>query len=109
LALVNPGVSLAVALAACSSGDDGSSDGGAGRVTKSDIGEDWPLTVDGGHPRLRGRRRRDTADDGTTYAVSGIAGGMDKWRDIDPIWADAQGPYKKNIGPLIQRGLVLCE
>ena len=37
----------------------GGSDAGAGRVTKSDMGKDWPLTLDGGTLGLRRRRRRD--------------------------------------------------
>jgi hypothetical protein len=33
---------------------------------------------------------------------------MDQWPEIDAIWADASGGLKRNIGPLIDRGLKLC-
>jgi hypothetical protein len=45
----------------------------------------------------------------TTYAVNGLAEGSGKYANIDSIWADAPGGLKKNIGPLIDRGLQLCE
>ncbi len=43
--------------------------------------------------------------------MNGAARGMDEWPDIDPIWADdpdVKG-LKVNIGPLIERGLALCD
>jgi len=46
---------------------------------------------------------------GTDYAVNGVATTLN-YADIEPIWADDPSGVspKKNMGPLIQRGLRLC-
>jgi hypothetical protein len=42
------------------------------------------------------------------YAVNGLAKGQG-FKDIEPIWADdPETGLKKNIGPIIDRGLALC-
>ena len=51
---------------------------------------------------------------GKTYAVNGIARGHAKsrgWHDVDQIWKkDPEIPGARvNIGPLISRGLALCD
>lgn len=93
----------ALALAACSSPADGV------EVRRSDFGRAWPLTVTSGVLNCEGLAVTFTAN-GTTYAVNGFARQMDRWPDINPIWADAGIGlgYKKDIGPLIERGLELC-
>ena len=102
-------VVLIALLAVCVSGCSSSSSTGEA-VSRSDFGEDWPLTVDSGTLQCEGAGAVTfTTEDGTTYAVNGLASGMDRWPEIDSIWADAPGGLKKNIGPLIQRGLALCE
>jgi hypothetical protein len=110
------GISL-LALSACaSSGTDGASGGGTSHVSKADMGRQWPLTVDSGVLACSGSSGAGEvtfrAPDGTTYAVNGLAksGGN---ADIRPIWAPdrSMGPamgMKKNISPLIERGLRLC-
>ncbi len=52
--------------------------------------------------------------DGVTYAVNGLAIGRAEengWTDIDAIWVDDPSieGLKINIGPLLDRGLELCE
>jgi len=45
---------------------------------------------------------------GDVYAVNGLAKGQG-FKDIEPIWADdPETGSKKNIGPIIDRGLALC-
>lgn len=48
--------------------------------------------------------------DGTVYAVNGIAAGQD-FANIEPIWHDdpKDRGLKINLGPIIDRGLRLCE
>lgn len=49
---------------------------------------------------------------GTTYAVNGLAETLVRGQKIDPIWQDNEAlgeGFKKNIGPLLDRGLGLCE
>ncbi len=98
-------------LAACTS--SGGTDLGTNQqqVSSADFGNDWPLTVDSGVLACEGGAAVTfTAPDGTTYAVNGTARTVTDYPDIDPIWADTAGPLpKKNIGPLIDLGLALCE
>ncbi len=82
-----------------------------------DFGE-WPLTVKSGVLQceeeivssLVVQRVTFTTPDGVTYAVNGHA--LDAgYPDIKPIWKKEPGGYglRVNIGPLIDRGLRLCE
>lgn len=79
-------------------------------VSLSDFGQDWPLKVSGGI--LRCEDGAVTFTDGTTiYAVNGAAKDLGRGVDIDPIWAAEPSipGAKKNIGPLLDRGLGLCK
>lgn len=92
-------------------------------ISKGEMGKEWPLKVDAGVldctivGRLSGGDPIATVTftaKGKTYAVNGIAKGHAKkhgWRDVDEIWKkDPVAPgLKINIGPLISRGLALCE
>jgi Protein of unknown function (DUF2511) len=100
---------LVLVLASCGSSTDADGDGGGGlEVSRADFGRDWPLTVKSGTLNCEGAGAVTFTTNGTTYAVNGLASGMDQWPEIDAIWADASGGLKKNIGPLIDRGLKLC-
>ena len=66
------------------------------------------LTVDGGTLACEGAGAVTFTVGGTTYAVNGMASGNGQWPDIDPIWAKGSDTPKKDIGPLIDRGLQLC-
>lgn len=88
-----------------------------GLVTRDDLGDDWPLTVDFGAVDCR-----TTVIDGVTlqsvtfrvpnmqYALNGTAKTHSPFPDIDPIWADDPdvAGLKIGIGPLIERGLARC-
>lgn len=79
-------------------------------VSKSDYGDEWPLTVDHGTLRCEGASAVVfVAPDGTEYGVNGTA--LADYPEIDPIWAnDPSGVAPKvNIGPLITDGLELCD
>lgn len=89
-----------------------------GLVTRTDLGTEWPLTVDYGvvaceNKNAGGRALQIatfTSPDGTTYALNGTAKSHSDAANIDPIWTpdpDAQG-LKIGIGPLIERALKLC-
>ncbi|MDQ3802462.1 MAG: YebY family protein [Acidobacteriota bacterium] len=49
--------------------------------------------------------------DGRTYAVNGIARGTKKYREVEEIWLDNPSipGAKRDIGPIIERGLKLCK
>lgn len=91
---------------ACSGG------GGEGeKVTSDEFGSDWPLTVNEGYLNCEGAGAVTfTDEDGNTYAVNGTAQGSTDYPEIDEIWADSNNDFapKKNIGPLIDRGLEIC-
>lgn len=74
---------------------------------------DWPLTVESGTLKCEGSGgvgRVTIEVDGKTYAVNGSAKGDKANADITPIWAaDSTPGLKKDIGPLIQKGLSLCK
>src|SRR3712207_2618332 len=92
-------------LGACSGGGEGE------KVTADEFGSDWPLTVDEGHLNCEGAGAVTFTDpDGNTYAVNGTAQGATDYAEIDEIWADSSNDFapKKNIGPLIDRGLEIC-
>jgi len=102
------------AAAGCSSIDSSTGAGGT-EVSRGNMGDDWPLTVDKGTLACNGSGGVGevvfTAPDGTEYAVNGTAksGG---YKDIRPIWADDESlghGLKKDISPLIDKGLSLCE
>ena len=81
-------------------------------VSRADLGEEWPLTVEHGTLRCSGQRVTFEAPDGSVYAVNGSAAPVA--RDIAPIWAPSRDPVLRraggrvSIGPLIGLGLQLC-
>ena len=77
-------------------------------VTRSDLGEDFPLTVDKCELYCEGDMLFCYAD-GTTYALNGTA--RQKRPAIDPIWAqDPDNPEaKKSIDPLISIARKTCK
>ena len=110
-------IAAAVFLVACSgdssSGNTASGDSSSGNtaeVTRSELGEEWPLTVDAVSLRCEGSAVIAEVD-GTVYALNGTAKADDTLADITEIWAedDELGVgLRKNIGVLIDRGLELC-
>ena len=82
-------------------------------MTQEQLGREWPLTVDQGIVRCEGAGEVYFETGGTAYLVNGTAQGASDGPEIDPIWADdtsVQGfKAKINVGPIIDRGLELCE
>lgn len=100
---------MMLVLVACGGGGAGSeASAGSIEVSQSDFGSDWPLTVDSGTLACGGAGEVTFTANGTTYAVNGLAKAATVFPDIDPIWAKGEGAPRKDIGPLIQRGLELC-
>jgi hypothetical protein len=89
------------------------------RVTKQELGEAWPLTVDEGILSCSGSSRFGEVVlivQGKKYAVNGVAmgqkiNGKNAYADISEIQAkDPRIPgIKKSVSPLIDRGLKLCQ
>lgn len=96
---------LGMLVAACSGGD--SPGYPPGYVTRSMLGDAWPLTVEEGVLRCEPPGAIIFETGGVDYGVNGLAA---DFADLDPIWAaDPSGVSpKKNIGPLIERGQALC-
>ena len=99
-----------LAATACSSGSvDGT------HIGRADLGDAWPLTVEEGTLACNGSGGVGevffTAPEGTAYAVNGAAKSNERLADVTPIWADNPdiNGLKKDIGPLIDKGLALCE
>lgn len=90
--------------------------GKPGLVTRTDLGEQWPLTVDYAvlhcQPKEAGGYHLQlatlTAPDGTLYALNGSAKAHTPAKDIEPIWApDPATKARISIGPLIDKALTL--
>ena len=84
------------------------------KITKQEFGAKWPLTVDEGILACKGRGGVGEVifmANGKTYAVNGTAKSAKKYIPIDEIWADnpSVSGLKKDIGPIIERGLKLCQ
>lgn len=77
------------------------------------LGDDWPLTVDEGVLACAGTAGAGAvtfSSGGTVYAINGTAKQRNAGTDIAPIWADNPdvAGLKKNLSPLLERGLALC-
>jgi Protein of unknown function (DUF2511) len=83
------------------------------KISKQDFGNDWPFTVSEGVLACKGSGGAGevvfTAN-GASYAVNGVAKGTKKYRPIEEVGAENPSlpGTKKNIGPIIERGLKLC-
>ncbi|MGH2788898.1 MAG: DUF2511 domain-containing protein [Actinomycetota bacterium] len=102
---------LVILAGACEeSGGSGSVGENEEEMSRSDLGGDWPLTVEEGVVSCEGAGEVYFTAEGTKYAVNGLAQGASNGPDIDAIWADdpGGGGLKINIGPIIDRGLELC-
>jgi hypothetical protein len=109
LSIASVSVVLSLAIVACA-GTPGA-EGKSESVSRADFGEDWPLTVDSGVLSCEDGGYVYFTADGTRYAVNGFAMTKGDAPRINTIWAnDPTGlSPRKNIGPLIDRGLALCE
>lgn len=105
---------LVAAIALASSGlvgcGDTSSSGNSEAISEADFGNEWPFSVDEGVLRCEGAGAVVFEAEGTDYAVNGTASGQG-YAEIEPIWLEdpAAAGLKINIGPIIERGLALCE
>jgi hypothetical protein len=98
---------IAIVCVGCSGSDAGTH---SETVSRADFGSSWPFTVERGVLACEGAGAVTFEAGGTTFAVNGIAAGQD-FADIEPIWRDdPESPgLKINIGPVIDRGLDLCD
>jgi hypothetical protein len=104
---------LAATLLAASCGGEETAGGNAERISRADFGNDWPFTVEEGTlgcDDSQGGPAVTFEAAGTVYGVNGFAKTYG-YKDIEPIWRDSSDPLagpKVNIGPIIDRGLELC-
>lgn len=79
-------------------------------VSRQDLGDDWPLTVESGELRCEGGAVTIESD-GTVFYLNGTAKGRGLGEDPAAIWADDetnQMDLKKSLAPLLLMGLDLC-
>jgi len=83
-------------------------------VTSSGLGAAWPLTSPSARlecdPQSKGIPVAVALVDGRRYALNGLAK-HHGYPGIEPVWAHNPSipGTRKNIGPLIERALKLCE
>jgi hypothetical protein len=96
-------VAVLVVLAGCGQDDERL------ELSREQLGEQWPLTVERGVLACEDRDLTITAD-GTTYALGAGGDGTGRGEPIDPVHAeDEELPgARKSLGPLISRALELC-
>lgn len=82
------------------------SDGGL-TVSRGDFGPAWPLRTTKGILRCELGREITLQSGGTTYTLNRDARRSAK-SDVTPIRADGAGGAKKDLGPLVDRGLGRC-
>lgn len=83
-------------------------------VSRDQMGDRWPLTVDSG---VLGCERSAAFIDvqGKLYGLNGMATAARGYLDLAPIWApavDAHGPIPgqhKSIAPLVDAALKICD
>jgi hypothetical protein len=81
-------------------------------VRRADFGQEWPLTVEGGWLSCEAGGAVIFSGGFGSYAVNPLARGLPwVYKDISEILADdPENPgQKKNVNPLLKRGLELCE
>lgn len=87
-------------------------------ITREEYGDAWPFTVESGV--LRGAHRTVVGTEltdvtfttgGLTYALNGTARDTKRYLEIDAIWASDTkiAGLKKDVGPIIARGLQLAK
>lgn len=83
---------------------------GWANVAAADFGDRWPLTVSAGTLRCEGSRAVVFETNGRRYAVNGTAASRPGVRPLEEIWAPdpSIAGLRKNISPLLERGLSLC-
>lgn len=87
-------------------GDDAA--GQAGAISRAELGDDWPLTIDSGVLACEPVNEVViVGPDGRTYGLNGAARGSERWADGVEILRDGMTPA--DLGELIERGLALCE
>ncbi|MBX9936142.1 MAG: YebY family protein [Burkholderiaceae bacterium] len=82
-------------------------------ISRSQMGKDWPFTVDKGTLRCASSMVTFEAN-GTIYAINGTASSRAAsmgWRDVSPIWKEnMEIPGTKiGIGSVTNKGLELCK
>lgn len=82
-------------------------------VSRETMKDEWPLTLSSG---VLGCERGAVtfSANGITYAINGTAMAQGRklgWRDIREVWKGnlAIPGTKINIGPMIEKGLLLCK
>ena len=78
-------------------------------VSKTEVGDPWPLTVEGGWLDCIAGDEIVFRSGEKAYAVNGTASDH-KYARIDPIWrrSPSIAGTRINIGPLLDRGLKVC-
>jgi hypothetical protein len=76
------------------------------KVTRGEYGKSWPFAVSSGRLRCEGAGAVVFTAGGQDYALNGMA--ADRYASIDSVWKAGEDP-DVDAGPIIARGLTLCE
>ena len=82
-----------------------------GYVSRAQLGAAWPFSVAAGVVRCELGGAVVFRANGVDYAINGTARGLDRWAEVDDIWLDDPSipGTKKDISPILDRGLQLCD
>jgi hypothetical protein len=77
-------------------------------VSRAEMGERWPFKVSSGLLRCERGSEVTFQADGTSYTLTrGVVNGAHA--DVGSLLLDASGGAEKDLGPLVERGLRLCD
>jgi hypothetical protein len=79
------------------------------RVAEGEFGAAWPLTVSQGILRCEYGSEITFQSDGTTYTLRRSTEHGENNSDIAPIWGQVPAGMKKDLTPLIEKGVTLCD
>ena len=115
LALAAQPAVVVLALSGCSSDDATDDDTAIGpEVTREQLGDEWPLTVDGGTVICEAVNARTDAivfraDDGTTYALDGAALAFTDYPSIAEVQAVDEFSTAVSTERLVEIGEAQCD
>ena len=102
-----PALAVLALMLACA--ESGPPDPDPSRVTRAEMGPEWPLTTETAEVGCDDDGRPYVETGGGTYGLTGFA--AQEYGEIDPVWADNPAPTggpKVSLYALTERARALC-